>query len=58
MPIVYLFVGSGFERKGVATAIEALAEQPPAAHLVVVGRDKHLERYRALARAAGRRRRA
>ena len=51
--IVYLFVGSGFERKGVATAIEALAEQPPPAHLVIVGRDKHLPRYQALAGRLG-----
>lgn len=51
--IVYLFVGSGFERKGVATAIEALAEQPPGAHLLIVGRDKHLARYHALAKRLG-----
>ena len=51
--IVYLFVGSGFERKGVATAIAALAEQPPPAHLVIVGRDKHLQRYAALAKRLG-----
>jgi UDP-glucose:(heptosyl)LPS alpha-1,3-glucosyltransferase len=47
--LVYLLVGSGFERKGVATAIEALAMLPPPARLVVVGKDKHLARYRALA---------
>jgi len=55
--IVYLFVGSGFERKGVATAIRALAKQPPAAHLVIVGRDKHLQRYAALADRLGLKRR-
>jgi len=51
--VVYLFVGSGFERKGVATAIEAIARQPANAHLVVVGRDKHLARYAALAKRLG-----
>ncbi len=51
--LVYLFVGSGFERKGVATAIEALAMLPPPARLVVVGKDKHLARYRALAARLG-----
>jgi UDP-glucose:(heptosyl)LPS alpha-1,3-glucosyltransferase len=51
--IVYLLVGSGFERKGVATAIRALATQPEGTHLVVVGRDKHLQRYRALAKRLG-----
>ena len=33
-----LFVGSGFERKGLATAIDALARLPSATHLVVVGK--------------------
>jgi UDP-glucose:(heptosyl)LPS alpha-1,3-glucosyltransferase len=51
--LVFLLVGSGFERKGVATAIEALAELSADAHLVVVGREKHLDRYRALAEDAG-----
>jgi UDP-glucose:(heptosyl)LPS alpha-1,3-glucosyltransferase len=51
--LVHLLVGSGFERKGVATAIEALALLPPPARLVVVGKDKHLARYRALAARRG-----
>ena len=51
--LVYLLVGSGFERKGVATAIEALARLPAPARLVVVGKDKHLARYRRLARQRG-----
>ena len=50
---VYLLVGSGFERKGVATAIEAMAKLPPSAHLLVVGRDKDSARYAASARALG-----
>jgi UDP-glucose:(heptosyl)LPS alpha-1,3-glucosyltransferase len=50
---VYLLVGSGFERKGVATAIEALAELPPPAHLLVVGRDKDPEHYERIARRHG-----
>ena len=36
-----LFLGSGFERKGLATAIRALATLPTDVHLVVVGRDRH-----------------
>jgi len=51
--LVYLLVGSGFERKGVAAAIEALAELPVTSHLVVVGGDKALEHYRAAAQRAG-----
>ncbi len=49
-PPLLLFVGSGFERKGLAAAIQALARAQTAAHLVVVGGDKHLPRYRRLAR--------
>jgi len=51
--IVFLQVGSGFERKGVATSIDALAHVPAPAHLVVVGKDKHLARYAERARARG-----
>jgi len=51
--IVYLHVGSGFERKGVAAAIDALAELPAPAHLIVVGKDKHLARYAERARRSG-----
>ena len=48
---VFLLVGSGYERKGVATAIAALAELPAPAHLIVVGREKRLEKYKRLARS-------
>jgi UDP-glucose:(heptosyl)LPS alpha-1,3-glucosyltransferase len=50
---MFLHVGSGFERKGVATSIDALAQVPAPAHLVVVGKDKHLARYAERARARG-----
>ncbi len=48
--IVFLLVGSGYARKGVGRAIQALALLPPAAHLLVVGRDRAPLRYAALAR--------
>jgi UDP-glucose:(heptosyl)LPS alpha-1,3-glucosyltransferase len=51
--VVFLLVGSGYERKGVAAAIEALRELPPPAHLVVVGRDKRLAAYQRLAQRLG-----
>lgn len=51
--IAYLLVGSGYERKGVETAMAALAALPPPARLVVVGKDKHLARYARHARARG-----
>jgi UDP-glucose:(heptosyl)LPS alpha-1,3-glucosyltransferase len=51
--VVYLHVGSGYERKGVQTAIDALAQLPPPAHLLVVGHDKHVARYATRARALG-----
>ena len=38
--VVFLLVGSGYERKGVGRAIEALAGVPEPAHLVVVGHDR------------------
>lgn len=50
---VYLLVGSGYERKGVATAIRAIADLPDTTHLVVVGRESHPQRYARLARSLG-----
>lgn len=66
---IFIYVGSGFERKGVAPAIRALAAmrqghvEPQAAAfaqrrdaqpiLIVVGADKHLTRYQALAKQLG-----
>ena len=50
---VFLLVGSGYERKGVAASIDALAQLSPPAHLIVVGKDRHLARYAAHARARG-----
>lgn len=46
---VFLLVGSEYARKGVGRALEALARVPTPAHLLVVGRDRHPERYDALA---------
>jgi UDP-glucose:(heptosyl)LPS alpha-1,3-glucosyltransferase len=42
---VFLLVGSGYERKGVATAIAALARLRADAYLFVVGRDKARTSY-------------
>ena len=50
---VFLLVGSGYERKGVATAIAALAEMPVSSHLLIVGQEKHPDRYKRLARKLG-----
>ncbi len=50
---VFLFVGSGYARKGVARAIEALARLPGDCYLVVVGRDKALSAYKRIARRFG-----
>ncbi|MES1939152.1 glycosyl transferase group 1 [Salinisphaera sp. T5B8] len=50
---VFLCVGSGFERKGVKTAIAALAKTDARAHLVVVGRDSRMGAYQRMARAHG-----
>jgi UDP-glucose:(heptosyl)LPS alpha-1,3-glucosyltransferase len=48
----FLFVGSGFARKGLATALEALA-RTPGAQLAVAGRDRDAARYAALAARLG-----
>lgn len=44
---VMIYVGSGFERKGLKAAIQALADSDR--YLIVVGQDKHLPRYQQLA---------
>ncbi|HEV8554301.1 MAG TPA: glycosyltransferase family 4 protein [Casimicrobiaceae bacterium] len=51
--VVFLLVGSGYARKGVPTAVRALARLPAHARLVIVGRDKALAFYRGLARRSG-----
>jgi UDP-glucose:(heptosyl)LPS alpha-1,3-glucosyltransferase len=51
--LTMLHVGSGFERKGVAVLLRALARTPGLCHLIVVGRDKHEARYRRLAAKLG-----
>ena len=48
--LVYVFVGSGFKRKGLEVAIRAL---PPEAHLIVVGKDKETARFQKIAAENG-----
>jgi len=48
-----LFVGSGYERKGLGGLLEALAASGADAQLAVVGRDRRQGRYEALARRLG-----
>jgi UDP-glucose:(heptosyl)LPS alpha-1,3-glucosyltransferase len=50
---VFLVAGSGYEHSGASDAIEALAELPPPAHLLIAGRGRHAPRYRQLARSHG-----
>ena len=51
---VMLFVGSGFERKGVRALIDAAAMmRESGARLWIIGKDKHRARYEAPAKAAG-----
>lgn len=50
---VFVTVGSGFERKGVASALQALARSTNKAHLVVVGRDSRMRVYKGIARRLG-----
>jgi len=51
--IVYAFVGSGFERKGLDLLLEVLAELPADSHLLVVGKDKDQRAYMRQARRLG-----
>jgi UDP-glucose:(heptosyl)LPS alpha-1,3-glucosyltransferase len=48
-----LFVGSGFERKGMAVLLEAMAALPANTYLLVVGRDRHASRFHAIAEKRG-----
>lgn len=45
---VFLYVGSGFERKGLAAAIKAIAKTENAV-LIAIGKDKHSRKYEQLA---------
>jgi UDP-glucose:(heptosyl)LPS alpha-1,3-glucosyltransferase len=49
--VVLVFVGSGFERKGLASAIRAVANTDR--YLIVVGQDKAQKKYQALAQTLG-----
>lgn len=50
---LFLFVGSGFERKGMAALLRAMAGLPPTAHLLVVGKDKKSRKFEGLAQRLG-----
>jgi len=50
---VMLHIGSGFERKGVRALLEALAAAPSKPWAIVVGRDKRVAGYTALAHRLG-----
>lgn len=50
---LFLFVGSGFERKGLPTLLAAMAELPQQAYLLVVGKDTQAKRFTRLAARMG-----
>lgn len=55
VPLI-LYVGSGYQRKGVAPLLKAMAQpelRATGAWLAVVGADKHLDHYRQLAESLG-----
>ena len=43
-----LFVGSGYERKGVPTLLRAFKLLDPSHHLLIIGKDRNLKKYAAL----------
>ena len=51
--LTILHVGSGFERKGVAVLLRAIAAAPVTSHFIVLGRDKRERLYRRLAAKLG-----
>jgi UDP-glucose:(heptosyl)LPS alpha-1,3-glucosyltransferase len=50
---LFLFVGAGFERKGVPALLQAMEQLPPRVHLLIVGKDKKMAHYRRQAAQAG-----
>jgi UDP-glucose:(heptosyl)LPS alpha-1,3-glucosyltransferase len=50
---VFLFVGSGFERKGLPALMKSVQKLPADCHLLIVGQDKRHKRYGALAKRFG-----
>jgi UDP-glucose:(heptosyl)LPS alpha-1,3-glucosyltransferase len=46
---LFLFVGSGFERKGVSLLLDAMARLSSDSHLIVVGKDKKMRLFLACA---------
>lgn len=50
---VFIFSGSGFERKNLRTTLEAFATLGEQCHLLVVGRDKKASAYKKLANTLG-----
>lgn len=50
---VILFVGSGFERKGVSLLLTIMKEIPTSFHLIVVGKDRKLNHFKALSQKYG-----
>lgn len=51
--VLFLFVGSGFERKGASALLDALARLPANAYALIVGRDRRAAKYEAQAKALG-----
>ena len=50
---VSLFVGSGYERKGVPKLIEVFNQLPREHHLIIVGKDKQQKRFESLCKQEG-----
>jgi UDP-glucose:(heptosyl)LPS alpha-1,3-glucosyltransferase len=51
--LVYLFVGSGFERKGLSILLESMAHLPEDTSLLVVGKESRMGKYQRKCRRLG-----
>jgi UDP-glucose:(heptosyl)LPS alpha-1,3-glucosyltransferase len=51
--VTFLFVGSGFRRKGLPAVLEAMAQLADDPHLIVVGDDRRMDDYKRMAYEGG-----
>lgn len=50
---VSLFIGSGYERKGVRQLLDIFSHLPETHHLIIVGKDRHITRFQKLTKSKG-----
>ncbi len=51
--LLFLFIGSGFERKGIDTLLKSFSRIEGESRLLIVGKDRHIKKYKKLAEQIG-----